>query len=325
MFMDFMELMSVGLLHSVSGVFAKRVGLAKVARSFIETERCRRLWQTRTLENYGVLLGHYERYKGDVRIDRVDARWMDGFVEYLYSVAGLRNSTIQMLLQQHRAVMRWAKSEGYRVRDEALQYSAKLRSANCRSNVVALTREELRRLLDQEIGSSALEAVRDVFCFCCLTSLRYSDIKRLKWSNINDGWVEMTSQKTNEFLRIPLNTNAYNIIKRYAGRDMVLPVVSCVNYNRGLKKVARMAGLDRMVTHTWYVGPERHEEVRPLYEVISSHVGRKTFVTLALSVGMPVEVLCSFTGHRDSRQLKHYCDISREEQRRWGVTLGLQA
>ncbi|MBL1488860.1 hypothetical protein ELC62_30925, partial [Klebsiella pneumoniae] len=34
-----------------------------------------------------------------------------------------------------------------------------------------------------------LERVRDVFCFCCFTSLRYSDVENLKRSNLFPGYI----------------------------------------------------------------------------------------------------------------------------------------
>ena len=321
-----MKKLNFPYLTAIGRIFWKQPALMDVAKSFVYSENKHRQWSKRTLENYQILIKHYRGYEPKAEIRNIDEEWTDNFVTYLYD-KGLRNSTIGLLLQEQRAVLKWAANEGYDVQRCALHYCPRLKNVNNPSNVVALTPVELTKLLELEIESSSLRASRDIFCFCCLTSLRYSDVKQLKWCNIVDGWIELISKKTSEPLHIPLNSQASAIIRRYKrsttkNTDKVLPVVSCVNYNQNIKKIAQMAGLNRMITKVWFVGAKRHESSLPLHQVISSHVGRKTFVTLALSSGMPADVLCSFTGHKDSRQLKHYYNITREEQTRWMLHLG---
>ena len=48
--------------------------------------------------------------------------------------------------------------------------------------VIFLTWDELNKLKDYQIphDKQYLERVRDVFLFCCFTSLRYSDVRNLK-------------------------------------------------------------------------------------------------------------------------------------------------
>ena len=317
------KLLSVGKKR----LFRKEELLENVAKTFIQTEGVRRAWSASTNTNYKVLLKHYKSYAIRTTIEDVDKKWIDGFVTHLHDKEGLRNSTIYMLLQEQRAILRWAMAEGYKINAEAVHYCPRLKSVNIRSNVLALTTDELQKLHDTHFESKSLKISRDIFLFCCYTSLRFSDVKRLKWADITDGWINIVTQKTNDSLHIPLNTDASRIVMDYRRhnytekRGCVFQTMSCVNYNVNIKKVARIAGLNRMVNKTWFKGAERMETSKPLHEVISSHVGRKTFVTLALSSGMPADVLCSITGHKDSRLLKHYYDISREEQRKWVLHL----
>ena len=325
-------------MKSIKNPFLWRAGkltganilLTQVAERFVKSERRHRLWAERTEENYRVLMKHYAGFAPNVRLKEVNEEWTEGFVTYLYGTMNLRNSTILTLIQQHRAVLRWAKGEGYKIGRDALSNFPHLKNVNNRSEVVALTQEEFRRLRELRIENAALRVALDIFCFCCHTSLRFSDVMRLKWCNVNGGWIEIVTQKTNEQLRIPLGESARRILEGYKPQSRrgkegysscIFPRLSLMNYNRNLKRVAKLAGLDRMITETWFCGAERHEVSRPLHEVISSHVGRKTFVTLALSSGMPVDILCTFTGHRDSKQLIYYYNITREEQLGWMLHL----
>ena len=63
----------------------------------------------------------------------------------------------------------------------------------------------------QEAG--ALEKTRDLFCFCAFTSLRYSDMAKVKPSDIDGETLYITTQKTNDRLPIDLNKFAKDILK----------------------------------------------------------------------------------------------------------------
>ena len=63
--------------------------------------------------------------------------------------------------------------------------------------------EELNRLKDYQIPKDKqyLERVRDVFLFCCFTSLRYSDVRNLKRSDVKSDHIEVTTVKTADSLK----------------------------------------------------------------------------------------------------------------------------
>ena len=47
-----------------------------------------------------------------------------------------------------------------------------------------------------------MERVRDAFCFCCFTSLRYSDLKRLKRTNVFSKYIQITTEKDTDSVKI---------------------------------------------------------------------------------------------------------------------------
>ena len=52
--------------------------------------------------------------------------------------------------------------------------------------VIALTKKEFEALYRMKLaGNKKLDQVRDVFCFSCVTGLRYSDLRQLSWVHIN--------------------------------------------------------------------------------------------------------------------------------------------
>lgn len=121
-----------------------------------------------------------------------------------------------------------------------------------------------------DIDKVYLRRVRDVFCFCCGTGMRYSDAKALRWSDIKDGYIDFTSQKTMEHSQIPLNHIASTILERYAeSRDVnehVLPVISNQKYNLFLKELGKLAGMTQIEHEVYFVGGERLEETYQRWE-----------------------------------------------------------
>ena len=61
--------------------------------------------------------------------------------------------------------------------------------------------------------------------------------------------------------------------------------------NTYLKELCKLAGIDETIKQTYYIGNERKEEVHPKYELLASHVGRRTFICNALSLGIPAQVV----------------------------------
>ncbi len=232
--------------------------------------------------------------------------------EYRYS-----NSYISKCIKDLKRFMNWATKNGYNKSLEYKEYTPRLKgaSASSKDNIFALTVDEFLQLYNLEITIPYLQRVRDVFCFCCATSLRYSDVKNLKWSNINGDYIEITTIKTTDPLTIPLNIYSKGIIDKYRHLEdiceNVLPVISNEKYNKYLKTLGKVAGLNNTETKIYFRGSERIEQTKFKYELLTSHVARKTFVTLAIYLGIPSEVIRSITGHKSAKVMDRYWKANR--------------
>lgn len=94
----------------------------------------------------------------------------------------------------------------------------------CRE-VVYLSWEELQWFLGFDFsGNSRLAAVRDVFCFCCFTGLRYSDAYKLRRSDLKldalPPYIAVVTKKTNDRLHIELNKYALAILAKYSAAPL---------------------------------------------------------------------------------------------------------
>jgi len=224
------------------------------------------------------------------------------------------NTTALKIASLVRWFVRWAWSEGYYDGRAHIAFKPKLKGTEVSpNNMVYLEWEELMRLLLFKFDEQSLSQVRDVFCFCCFTSLRYSDVAKLKRSDVKDDHIMVTTQKTDDPLKIELNKYSRAILNKYKDvlfpNDMALPVISNQKMNAHLKTMGQIAEINDTKRIIYYKKSERIEEVFPKYALLTTHDARRTFVVISLFLGIPETVVMKWTGHSDYRAMKPYIQI----------------
>ena len=181
-----------------------------------------------------------------------------------------------------------------------------------------LTLEELELLERTSLSHNpSLAAQRDIFVFQCLVGCRVGDLVKLKKGDIVDGVLSYIPRKTVDerpmVVRVPLNHTAAEIVARYADLpgQKLLPFITTQKYNDAIKRIFVAAGLIRLVS---VLDPVNRKEVkRPLNEVASSHLARRTFVgNLYKQVADP-NIIGAMSGHSEgSRAFSRYRSIDDE-------------
>lgn len=181
-----------------------------------------------------------------------------------------------------------------------------------------LTLEERDRLYKTNLRRHpALAAQRDIFVFQCLVGCRVGDLIKLRKGDIVDGVLTYIPRKTVDerpvVVRVPLNHTAEEIVERYAcfPGEALLPFISTQKYNDAIKRAFLAARLKRLVT---VLDPVTRREVkRPLNEVASSHLARRTFIgNLYKKVADP-NLIGALSGHIEgSRAFARYRTIDDE-------------
>ena len=97
-----------------------------------------------------------------------------------------------------------------------------------------------------------------------------------------------------------------SILDKYKDDELPLPIITNQRLNEYIKDVCFLAEINKPITMSHYKGAERIDEVKPKYELISSHTGRKTFICNALSLGISPAVVMQWTGHSDFKAMKPY-------------------
>lgn len=79
--------------------------------------------------------------------------------------------------------------------------------------------------------------------------------------------------------------------------------------NEYLKELMRIAEIKEPQRIVYFKGNQRYEEVYPKYSLLTTHCGRRTFIVIALYLGIPAEVVMRWTGHSDYKAMKPYIKI----------------
>lgn len=232
-------------------------------------------------------------------------------------------NTIVSRLEILRAVVLWGVKNGHTDNNPFARYSI----GECvYGTPYYITIRERDRIYKANLSRHPqLAAQRDIFVFQCLIGCRVSDLLKLTRSNLINGAIEYIPQKTKEeratTVRVPLNRTATEIVERYAdkGREALLPFVSAQKYNQAIKRIFLAARLTRPVT---VLDPLTRQEVqRPLNEIASSHLARRTFVGNLYKQVKDPNLIAKLSGHTEgSRAFARYRDID-EEMRKDLVSL----
>lgn len=183
---------------------------------------------------------------------------------------------------------------------------------------IYITIAERNKLYNTNLSRHHKLAVqRDIFIFQCLIGCRVGDLLGLKRNNVVKGVVEYIPRKTKEghpvTVRVPLNNIAQEIIKKYESceHEMLLPFISEQKYNEAIKKCFLAAGLKRMVN---VLNPiSREPEQKPLYQVASSHMARRTFIGNLYKKVKDPNLVGALSGHTEgSKAFARYRDIDEE-------------
>lgn len=286
-------------------------------------------------------IANFEKYKRNrITLKEAGYGFLQAFYNYLIEVKEQINVTAAKQVTTVKTFLSLARKYGHQTDLSYHDFTIRRESLE----VIVLTEEEFSTLYNLDLSGEgkvtiaeepkmraisfkALAKVRDVFCFSCVTGLRYSDLAQLRREHIKGDRIQLTVTKTKEPIEIPLNPYAKEILNRYPHQIRCLPIISSQKFNEYLKILCKYAGINERLEIVRYKGATRETKYYPKHELISAHTGRKTFATLSLIKGMNAEEVMSLTGHKSYSSFKRYIHISKDQkktamEKAWGVASG---
>lgn len=271
-------------------------------------------WTQATHKKFKTLSNHFENFDSDLQLEQINEAVLTNYMMYLIRTIKMRNSSVKKHISILKWFLRWANTKGYLKDTSFMDFKPKLKSVP--NKLVFLDWQELMTVYNIKLpeGKEYLERVRDVFCFCCFTSLRYSDVANLKRSNVFNDFISITMVKTSENVTIDLNDYSKAILKKYENHNLennsVLPVISNQRMNEYLKELGEICGLNESIQISYYIGSQRFDEVYKKYQLLTTHTGRRTFICASLMLGIQPNIVMKWTGHSDYKSMKPYIDVT---------------
>jgi len=220
---------------------------------------------------------------------------------------GLLNDTIAKYCATLKSFLQWSFENGYHQNPAAFTKIKTQIKRKSKNEIVALTEKEVFQLLEKDLSANPrLEKVRDLFCFGCFTGQRFSDIMRFSQDDFDGKKWDFMSIKVKKRVVVPFTgfiSQALPILEKY---NYTLPVISNQKFNEYLKEIGEIASLNNSVRIIRFSGVKEVQIRQPKFTFMSSHMARRTFVTIMLEKGVPITVVQRITQHADIRTLLKY-------------------
>lgn len=175
---------------------------------------------------------------------------------------------------------------------------------------VVLLKEHVKKIIEWTPIDERYGLVRDLFVFQILTGIRFSDLLNVNKSYVVGDSLSFVMWKVEKQVTIPLHPLALSILKKY-DYELGAKCKALKNYNLDIKTVCKLAGLTETFHSLKIKLSRKVNDETPLHELVSSHVGRTTFITNCIISGINPYLVMEFTGHEKIETLSGYVRIAK--------------
>jgi len=272
------------------------------------------LTRIQTLE----LLKDFEQFKKiKLTFDAINLDTYDMLVSYLKRQRKLSPHTIGKHIKNFKLFLNEATERGY---NKNFEYKKKKFTATIEKNAdevenIYLTDSEIIQLYRHDFSNDKkLEKVRDLFVIGCYTGLRFSDLTKLNTENINGDFINVSTQKTNDKVIVPIHFSVREILSKYEQLSKGLPrSISNQKMNKYLKEIGELAGINTTVIITKTRQGLKTTANIPKYKLMTTHTARRSFATNLYKSDFPTIEIMKITGHRTETAFMKYIKVTKEE------------
>lgn len=239
---------------------------------------------------------------GKTKFADLDEKFCNDFKDYLLTTKSNRSNKTSLsqnsavsYFNKLKATLKQAYKDGYLIEDLNRKIDT-IKPAETQRNF--LTLEELNRLIKTDCQNPLL---KNAALFSALTGLRFSDIQKLVWGEIEfikgqGYYIKFVQQKTKGVEMLPISEQAYKLLGE--PKAATVNVFEGLNYsaysNKHLYQWIGAAGISKDITF---------------------HCFRHTFATLQLSNGTDIYTVSKMLGHRELKTTQIYAKVIDQTKR----------
>ena len=225
--------------------------------------------------------------KAELAFGNLTPLLIEDFIEYLDSIS--TGEGAQSYYSRFKKMVKQAYRKNLLKANPIDHVEKKLKGKAKKKDILTLS--ELKILAATPTES---DQVKKAFLFCCVTGLRWIDVKNLKWSSINIDSKQMNVQqaKTDENVFTSLNDTAIHLLKEAGKKDnLVFYLPSANGANKTLKAWVKRAKISKAIT--W-------------------HNARHSFGTNLIYNDVDILTASKLLGHTSMKHTQRYVKASQE-------------
>ena len=275
-----------------------------------------------SLKKFNVIKHKLQRLEGvlskTIYIKEINEDFKQEFFNYCRDEKYSQN-TIQRELNIIKTFCKFARSKGIEVDSEL----DSLKLPKEKIDNIYLSLEEIELIENAEIEQPHLINATQWLIISCFTGQRISDFMRFTKEMIRiekgKSLIEFEQQKTGKLMTIPVHAKVQKLLDKNKGEFPNR--ISDQRYNDYIKEVCKISGIDEEIQGKKQLNISKENETKkirrvegvyPKYELVTSHIGRRSFATNYYGE-IPTSYLIYVTGHSSEVMFLNYIGKSNKD------------
>lgn len=244
-------------------------------------------------------------------LTNIDKEFKTAFIDWC-DAKGYAVSTLKLILGKIKTVCYHFELEGEKINPYVKLLTKDIVAK--KKEEIFLTIQEIESIKKLKLKDKYLDNARDWLVLSFYLGQRYSDYIGLTKKNIyDDGTIRLTQSKTDVKVKIVITPSEQAIIDKYNG-GFPKPITNSL-LNQRFKKICKIAGIDKMTPTMQTKGQKNGNKSmiteKPKYELVSTHIGRRSFVTHFYGKMATADIMGQ-TGHKTEKMFFEYLNEARD-------------
>lgn len=252
--------------------------------------------------NWDSMVKHLEAFSTfDTPFSKIDRKYVQNFKEYLDKKAKTKSNESLSQNSKYSYFNKFKAGIKQAVKDGIIQNNPAESVEGFKQGEPErefLTLEELQAVAKAECD---IPQLKTAFLFSCLSGLRWSDINKLVWSEVQHSnemgyYIRFTQQKTKGVETQPISEQAFELLGERQGKDerVFKGLKYSAWHNLKLQQWVMRAGISKTITF---------------------HCARHTYATLQLTMGTDIYTVSKLLGHRELKTTQIYAKVIDEKKK----------
>ncbi|MDQ1095261.1 MULTISPECIES: phage integrase SAM-like domain-containing protein [Chryseobacterium] len=258
-----------------------------------------------TFKRYNVFFRLLERFEGFTKnriyVKDLNSNFIKDFNifgnEEMYS-----KSTIYRTLNFIKTILNFAEKKGISTSIREFEY----KRDKAETEIITLNDDELLLIEKTEVPT-ALQDAKDWLLISCYTGQRISDFMCFSADKLleieNRLCINFVQKKTGKTILLPLHPAVIDIIRK--SKNDFPTLINKELYNRNIKEIGKICKINNNIKAKKRIGHRVKELIVEKWEVLSSHIGRRSFSTNFYGK-IPTPLLIGATGHSSEQMFLKY-------------------